>query len=252
MTSTKEAVSQEPATVSGRCLECAENIPIDARKCKHCGEYQRRSLRWSGVAVTILSLIVAIISLVFSGMDQVRDLVNPKTPLFSVLEEDENNQIFLFTHNESDDSIVVEQMMCFQTFSADRNDHRFMNSHWMNDESSIISPGGNSRYAVHWMVSTKIDQQMDTRFDAPLPRETKTVRRWQSSCGCDPDRDMSETVEKPITVCRLYFRTSRNAEDIYDFRAPVLDADMGGMIDRWDEEIPLNIQPPAVTAVGPH
>jgi len=33
------------------CVECAEMISRDAKKCRHCGAYQRRSARWVGPLV---------------------------------------------------------------------------------------------------------------------------------------------------------------------------------------------------------
>ena len=79
--------SELTSNVDVQCVECAEKIKLDARKCRHCGAYQRRHHRWSGPVVTILSLLVAIVSLVLGGIDEIRDLVHPKTPLFAKLDQ---------------------------------------------------------------------------------------------------------------------------------------------------------------------
>lgn len=225
------------------CVECSEEIIEGARKCRHCGAYQRRSHRWSGVVVTILSLLVAVISLVLGGIDQFRDLIHPQTPLFAVIEPadtDEqflmsDNEVSLLVQNESDDSVAIENMMCFRSFTADEEDARFLDAIWMDDDSSIISPGSQTRYPVFWMGSGEVIGPDDQRFNAPLPRDTRTARRWSSSCGSCPNRDMNETIDIPITMCRLYFRTSRNTAEIYDFPAPHIDGAMGRMIDDWGE-----------------
>lgn len=218
-------------TLEKQCVECAETISAGAKKCRHCGAYQTRTYRWFGPLVTVLSLLVAIISLVLGGVDQVRDLFWPRTPLFAVLENDGTGTLFLNVHNESGDSVVVEDMMCFMAYTADPDDTRYMDSLWMDDKSSIIAPGERSRYAVQWMASGEIDQAEASRFDAPLPRASIDIRRWSSTCGCNPGRDMNETIAVPVSVCRLYFRTFRNTVKVYDFRASAIDSDMLRMID---------------------
>jgi hypothetical protein len=176
--------------------------------------------------------------LILGGIDQIRDLVHPRTPLFAVLEPVEIEDRFLVStydvsllvHNESDDSVVVEDMACFRSFTADEEDLNFLDSIWVNDTSSIISPGTYKQLIVSWRGSGDLVGPDDRRSIEPLPRGVRTVRRWNSTCGACPDRDMSETIDIPITICRLYFRTSRNTEEIYDFPATYIDGQMGRMI----------------------
>lgn len=198
--------------------------------------------------VTILSLLVAVISLVLGGIDQFRDLVYPRTPLFAVIEpatsEDQflvsTYDVSLLVHNESDDSVVIEDMVCFRSFTADEEDLNFLDAIWENDASSIISPGKQEQFTVSWRGSGGLVGPDDQRSIEPLPRETRTVRRWQSSCGACPNRDMSETDDIPITICRLYFRTSRDTDEIYDFPAAYIDGEMERIIHDM-EHTPLEV-----------
>ena len=217
------------------CIECAEEISRAAKKCRHCGAYQRRYHRWSGPLVTILSLMVAFISLVVGARDQIENLIHPKTPIFAVLEDSNagGRELNLVAQNESSDSLVVEDMECFMAFSSDPSESRFMDSLWHGDQSAIIAPGAKVSFPVQWITSADVFEAGEGQ--GTIPRASVSVRRWSSSCGCDPDRDIDEMIDIPVTVCRLKFRTSRRVQSHYDFRAPILDSSMREMIDGWDD-----------------
>ena len=233
---------------SKACVECAEEIVSGAKKCRHCGAYQRRSARWVGALVTVLSLLIAIFSLVLSSRDQIYDLIYPTTPLFAALEVSEAEATHLVVHNESTESVVIEDMMCFLKLTADSNDGRYVDSHWMFEPSSIVPQGSVFEADVQWMASGVSEVEMDSRANAPIPFDFVEGRRWSTSCACDPDRDMDETIIRPVPVCRVYFRSSRRLEDHYDFRAGTL-LEMMGRIQR--QALGLTPMPDEVVAQQP-
>lgn len=224
-----------------RCIECAEEIDKGALKCRHCGAYQHKSKRWMGPLVTILSLLVAVLSLAISSLDKVYDLAFPKSPLFAALEESENSTMHLTVHNESPDSVVIEDMKCFLKFTIDESDHRYMDSFWAETDSSIIPPDGVFESQVEWMGSTVVDDELDSYVGAPLPKAEIQVRRWHSGgCACDGSNephDPNEKITIPISACRIYFRSSRLKLSYYDFSAQALDNFLGGMRDHSGDQV---------------
>ena len=61
-----------------RCLVCAEPINIAARKCVHCSSDQVGLLRNVGVSNTVLSLLIALISVLTAGVPVLKDALTPK------------------------------------------------------------------------------------------------------------------------------------------------------------------------------
>lgn len=209
---------EEKSQKQNRCVECHETIEGQAKKCRHCGAYQRKSARWTGGLITVLSLLLALLTTFISSRDQIRDIINPKTPLFAAI-EDVDDQFFLKVHNQSDESVVLENMMCFVKLTEDQTDERYLDSHWWGDQSSIIAPGDIFQTEVGWGGSAVIEGHTDDKVGEPLPFEIVTRWRMSSGCACDPNAPYEPTYTEPGTMCRLYYRSSRNASSYYDFSA---------------------------------
>lgn len=209
---------EEKSRKPSRCIECHETIAGQAKKCRHCGAYQRKSARWTGGLITVLSLLLALLTTFISSRDQIADIINPKTPLFAAI-EDVDDQFFLKIHNQSDESVVLENMMCFVKLTEDQTDDRYLDSHWSGDQSSLIAPGEIFQTEISLGGSGVIEGHTDDKVGEPLPFEIVTRRRMTSGCACDPNGPYEPTYTEPGTMCRLYYRSSRNASSFYDFSA---------------------------------
>jgi len=144
--------------------------------------------------------------------------------------------------------VVIENMMCFLKLTTESDDNRYVDSFWMFDPSSILPSGSVFEADVQWMASAVNELEIDRRADASIPFDYVERRRWSSTCGCDPDRDMDETILVPVTVCRVYFRSSRRAENHYDFRAGLY---LEILEDIRREELGLEPIPTDITIQGP-
>ena len=79
-----KSLTEESMTASTRpCRVCGEEIKTSARKCVHCGSYQDLRSHLSSDTTTILSLVVAIISLSITAIPVISNALKGESSNFS-------------------------------------------------------------------------------------------------------------------------------------------------------------------------
>jgi len=139
----------------------------EAKVCPTCVRNQNRYLQKMNISLPVLSLLVALVSVLVSGSEEIKTLLFGKTPkLLAVVETATSNNIALSILNEGNGAAVVSSLRCIlEQRGGEKNKYFFYQA----IGEKVIAPGekGTFEFELSWSYLTdeKFSQSSRKRFE---------------------------------------------------------------------------------------